>query len=54
MQELKEKEMNKKDKLVKAVDDAYIKVLEADEAHDQAVTVLEYYEEQLKEQGENE
>ena len=41
--------MSEKDKLVQAVDDAYIKVLEADEAYDQALTALEHYYEQLKE-----
>ena len=44
--------MSKRDKLVKAVDDAYKKVLEAEEAHDQALTALEYYDKQLKEKGE--
>ena len=43
--------MSERDKLVKAVDDAYLKVLEAEEAHDQALTALEYYDNQLKEKG---
>ena len=43
--------MTKREKLLKAVDDAYIKALEADEAHDQALTELEYYEDQLKGKG---
>jgi hypothetical protein len=38
------------EELVKAVDDAYEKVLEAEEAHDQALTALEYFKQQLKEQ----
>ena len=44
--------MSERDKLVKAVEEAYMKALEADEAHDQALTALEYYDEQLKEKGE--
>ncbi len=44
--------MTKREELIKAVDHAYIKTLEADEAHDQALTALEYYDEQLKEKGE--
>ena len=44
--------MTKREELIKAVDDAYTKALEADEAHDQALTALEYYEEQLNEKGE--
>jgi len=43
--------MSKRDELVKAVDDAYMKTLEADEAHDQALTALEHYDDQLKEKG---
>ena len=35
--------MSKLDELMKAVDDAYNKVLEAEEAHDQALTALDYY-----------
>lgn len=36
--------MSERDELVKAVDDAYLKVLEAEEAYDQALTYLEYYD----------
>ena len=36
--------MSKRDELVKAVDDAYIKTLEAEEDYDQALTELEYYD----------
>ena len=43
--------MTKREELIKAVDDAYTKALEADEAHDQALTALEYYEDQLKEKA---
>jgi len=35
--------MSEKDELVKAVDDAYEKVLEAEEAYQQALTALDYY-----------
>jgi hypothetical protein len=41
--------MSERDKLVKAVDEAYMKILEAEEAYDQALTALEYYDNQLKE-----
>ena len=41
--------MSKRDELVKAVDESYMKALEADEAHDQALAALEHYDEQLKE-----
>ena len=41
--------MSERDKLVKAVDDAYLKVLEAEEAYDQALTALGYYDNQIKE-----
>ena len=44
--------MTKREELIKAVDHAYIKTLEADEAHDQALTELEHYDDQLKEKGE--
>jgi hypothetical protein len=44
--------MTKREKLLKSVNEAYIKALEADEAHDQALTELEYYEEQQKGKGE--
>jgi len=44
--------MSKREELLKAVDDAYIKALEADEAHDQALTELECHEEQQKGKGE--
>lgn len=44
--------MTKREELLKAVEDAYEKVLEADEAHDQALTALEYYDEQQKGKGE--
>ena len=43
--------MSERDKLVKAVDEAYEKILEAEEAYDQALTALEYYDNQLKEKG---
>ena len=35
--------MSEIDELVKAVDDAYEKVLEAEESYDQALTALDYY-----------
>lgn len=40
--------VSKREDLLKAVEDAYIKALEADEAHDQALTELEHHD-QLKE-----
>ena len=36
--------MSERDKLVKAVDEAYMKILEAEEAYDQALTELDYYD----------
>lgn len=36
--------MSKRDELVKAVDDAYLKILEAEETYDLALTVLEHYD----------
>lgn len=37
--------MSKLEKLQKAVDEAYMKVLEANEEYDQALSKLEYYQE---------